>query len=107
MFDAVVDLEDTGVADRSFRALVECATRARDAGRFGDGVDPVAVATQIWASGHGLLMLTLTGVLGREALDSQARAIAIAICTAAGRLRGPVPAISRRRLAIWVVMQSG
>ncbi len=84
MFDAVVDLEDTGVADRSFRALVECATRARDAGRFGDGVDPVAVATQIWASGHGLLMLTLTGVLGREALDSQARAIAIAICTAGG-----------------------
>lgn len=84
MFDAVADLENPGVADRSFMALVECATRARDSGRFADDTDPLAVATQLWASGHGLLMLTLTGVLRLETLDRQARAMAIALCTAAG-----------------------
>ncbi len=84
MFDAVVDLEDPAVADRSFLALVECATRAREVGRFADGTDPLAVATQFWASGHGLLMLNLTGVLNRQTLDAQAQAIAIALCIAAG-----------------------
>ena len=34
--------------------LVEAAERARDAGRFADDADPLAVATRIWAAGHGL-----------------------------------------------------
>lgn len=84
MFDAVVDLEDPAVADRSFAELVDCATRARGAGRLADAVDPLTVATQLWASGHGLLMLALTGVLRPGTLDTQAQAIAIALCVAAG-----------------------
>lgn len=84
MFDAVVELEDPAVADASFSALVECAARARTAERFRPETDPVAVATQYWAAGHGLLMLTLTGVLTRETFDAQARAVTVALCTAAG-----------------------
>ena len=63
MFDTAADLEDAAAADAGFRTLVACAERARQAGRFADSCDPAAVATQLWAAGHGQLMLVLTGVL--------------------------------------------
>ena len=69
MFDADVDLLDSEAADASFGVLVGAVTRARDAGRVRAATDPQALATQIWAGGHGLAMLTISGVLPREAVE--------------------------------------
>ena len=57
--------------------------RAVDAGRFVDA-DPAAVATRFWASGHGVLLLVLSGVLPDDALDEHSPALATAVFTAAG-----------------------
>ncbi|WP_433033028.1 hypothetical protein [Actinomycetospora sp. CA-053990] len=54
-----------------------------DAGRFVDA-DPAAVATRFWASGHGVLLLVLSGVLPDDALDEHSPALATAVFTAAG-----------------------
>ncbi|MBB3087000.1 TetR/AcrR family transcriptional regulator [Geodermatophilus sabuli] len=84
MFDAAADLEDPGAAEAPFRTLVASAARARDGGRFAGESDPEAVATRIWAAGHGLAMLVLTGALPVEALDAHAPAMVTALCVAAG-----------------------
>lgn len=84
MFDTEADLEDPEVAAAGFGELVACAVRARDTGRFASSCDPEAVATQLWATGHGLTMLALTGVLPSEALAAHAPAIATALFVAAG-----------------------
>ena len=84
MFDAAAELEDPDAAGRSFGLLVAVASRARDAGRFGSTSDPTSVALRLWASGHGLVMLVLTGVLPAEALDAQAPTTTAALCVEAG-----------------------
>ncbi|MGY1705241.1 TetR/AcrR family transcriptional regulator [Geodermatophilus sp. SYSU D00697] len=84
MFDAAADLEDPAAADASFQSLVESAARARREGRFAADSDPEAVATRVWAAGHGLAMLVLTGPLPAEALDAHAPAMVAALCVAAG-----------------------
>jgi AcrR family transcriptional regulator len=84
MFDAAADLEDPGAADRSFQALVAAAERARAAGRLGATSSPEAVALRLWASGHGLAMLVLTGVLPVEALAAHAPGTATALLVDAG-----------------------
>lgn len=84
MFDTEAELEDPEGAAASFGELVACAVRARDTGRFASSCDPEAVATQLWATGHGLTMLALTGVLPSEALAAHAPAIATALFVAAG-----------------------
>jgi AcrR family transcriptional regulator len=86
MFDTAADLEDPEAAAAPFQALVACAARARDTGRFSPSSDPEAVATRLWAAGHGLAMLVLTGVLPEEALDAHAPAVAVALFVAAGDL---------------------
>ena len=84
MFDAAVDLENPESADAGFRRLVAAADRARQLGRFADSCDPVAVATQLWAAGHGLVMLVLTGVLPVDVVAPNATATAAALFVAAG-----------------------
>ena len=84
MFDAEAELEDADAAAASFQVLVACAARARAAGRFRASSDPEAVATRQWATGHGLVMLVLTGVLPRAALGVHAPAVAAALFVAAG-----------------------
>lgn len=84
MFDAAAELEDAGVADRTFEVLVASADRARAVGRFSEACDPRELATQFWVAGHGLTMLVLTGVLPHEALDVHAPTIATALFVAAG-----------------------
>lgn len=84
MFDALVDLDDPDAAAQGFGVLVACADRARQQGRFTDTCDPEAVATQLWAAGHGLAMLVITGVLPDEALMVHAPAITTALFVAAG-----------------------
>lgn len=84
MFDAAAELEDPQAAAQTFQVLVSGAARARRAGRFADTCDPEAVATQFWATGHGLTMLVLTGVLPRAALEAHVPAAATALFVAAG-----------------------
>lgn len=84
MFDTEADLENPDAAAATFAELVLCATRARQSGRFCTTCDPEALATQFWATGHGLTMLTLNGVLPSEALAAHAPAVAIALFVAAG-----------------------
>lgn len=68
MFDATFELEDTLAADAAFHFLVRAVERARDAGRFRDEVDPLELATQTWAIGHGLASLVVTGPLPPQTL---------------------------------------
>jgi Tetracyclin repressor-like, C-terminal domain len=63
MFDTTADLEDTASADAQFEPLVQAAQRARAVGRFRVDVDPLGLATQTWAIGHGLASLVVTGPL--------------------------------------------
>ena len=84
MFDTVADLENPDAADAGFRMLVAGAERARHTGRFAASCDPLAVATQLWAAGHGLVMLVLTGVLPGEVLAPSATGTAAALFVAAG-----------------------
>ena len=82
MFDAAADLEDPAGADRSFGRLVDAAARARTAGRL--TTDPVGVATRLWAAGHGLCALVVTGVLPADAVAQPAAELAIGVLVAAG-----------------------
>ncbi len=84
MFDAAAELEDPDAAERSFGVLVAAASRARDEGRFAGTCDPGTVATRLWASGHGLVMLVLTGALPAETLDVHAPGTAVALFVQAG-----------------------
>ncbi|GAA3469162.1 hypothetical protein [Nonomuraea roseola] len=68
MFDAGFELEDAAAADETLYCLVRAAERARETGRFRDDVDPMELATQSWAIGHGLASLVATGPLPRQAL---------------------------------------
>jgi AcrR family transcriptional regulator len=83
MFDAAADLDDPDAASRTFTLLEDAAARAVDAGRFDPG-DPRDLATRFWVSGHGVLMLVVTGVLPVEALDAHSPALAVALFRAAG-----------------------
>ena len=84
MFDAEAELEDPDAADATFGGLVDCAARARRSGRFVPECDPEALATQFWATGHGLIMLALTGVLPSHAVAAHAPTVATALFVAAG-----------------------
>lgn len=84
MFDAAVDLENPEAADAGFQRLVAAAERARTSGRFAADCDPLAVATQLWAAGHGLVMLVITGVLPNEVVEPNATGTAAALFVAAG-----------------------
>jgi AcrR family transcriptional regulator len=84
MFDTQAELDDPDAAAQTFDVLVSCAARARDRGRLAETSDPNALATQIWATGHGLTMLVITGVLPREALAVHAPAVTTALLVAAG-----------------------
>jgi AcrR family transcriptional regulator len=84
MFDAESELEDPDAAAATFGLLVTCAARARADGRFAATCDPEALATRLWATGHGLIMLVLTGVLPEDALGLHAPAVATALFVAAG-----------------------
>jgi AcrR family transcriptional regulator len=69
MFDADFDLEDPAASDETLHCLVRTVERAKDTGRFRRDVDPLALATQSWAIGHGLVSLVATGPLPCQALD--------------------------------------
>ena len=84
MFDEYAELSDPGEAGEGLQRLVSAAAQARDGGRFSRDVVPEAVATRLWAAGHGLLMLVLTGVLPEEAVAQHGPALAVAVFLEAG-----------------------
>ncbi|MBF9129032.1 TetR/AcrR family transcriptional regulator [Plantactinospora sp. S1510] len=69
MFDVGFELEDPAAADGTLDCLLRAVERAKDIGRFRSDVDALALATQSWAVGHGLVSLVATGPLPRQALD--------------------------------------
>jgi AcrR family transcriptional regulator len=69
MFDASVELEDLAAADSTLEYLVQAALRGRGAGRFRSDVDPLELATQSWAVGHGLVSLVAGGPLPVSTLE--------------------------------------
>ncbi|MFD4438569.1 TetR/AcrR family transcriptional regulator [Nocardia sp. NPDC058519] len=69
MFDAGFDLEDAEAADATLHRLVTAVESARSTGRFHADTDPLDLATQSWAIGHGLAGLVATGPLPPTALD--------------------------------------
>ena len=69
MFDASFALEDPEAAEATLEYLVRAARRGADAGRFRSGIDPLELATQTWAIGHGLVSLVTPGPLPRRTLD--------------------------------------
>ncbi|MET8050220.1 TetR/AcrR family transcriptional regulator [Streptosporangium sp. NPDC005286] len=69
MFDANFDLEDLKAADATLEYLVQAARQARDTDRFRADTDPLELAIQSWAIGHGLVSLVANGPLPRQTLD--------------------------------------
>lgn len=83
MFDDAAELADVEAAAETFGALVQGVSRARDSGRFARDCDPQAIATQLWAAGHGTILLVLARTLPDSALDL-VPATATALFVAAG-----------------------
>ena len=98
MFDTAADLENPAAADAGFQTLVAGAERARQAGRFAASCDPVAVATQLWAAGHGQLMLVLTGVLPTRSPRLAGDRHRLGAVRGRRRRSGPLPSVSHWRL---------
>ena len=67
MFDASFDLEDAQAADDTLEHLVRAAERGRKADRFRADIDPLELATQSWAIGHGLVSLVATAPAAPDA----------------------------------------
>jgi len=83
MFDAGFDLEDPGAADETLHTPVRTVERATADGRFAAGTDPLELATQSWAIGHGLASLVTSGPLPPAALGHGVPMLT-ALFTAAG-----------------------
>ncbi len=69
MFDANFGLEDAQAAEDTLEYLVRAVDRGRKADRFRADIDPLELATQSWAIGHGLISLVASGPLPRQTLD--------------------------------------
>lgn len=95
MFDAGFELEDAEAADETLHRLVSTVERAKAAGRFRDDVDPLELATQSWAVGHGLASLVVTGPLPHQAL-----AHGVPMLTALFTSSGDAPGRCRRSVEL-------
>ncbi|NDL56187.1 TetR/AcrR family transcriptional regulator [Phytoactinopolyspora mesophila] len=76
MFDAGFGLEDPAASDETLQSLVHTVERAKGTGRFRQDVNALALATQSWAIGHGLVSLVSNGPLPVQALDHGAAMLA-------------------------------
>jgi AcrR family transcriptional regulator len=83
MFDASFALEDPDAAEATLLVLVDAAERGVRAGRYRGDVEPLELATESWAAGHGLASLVTPGPLPRGRLDLGPRMLA-ALYVAAG-----------------------
>jgi AcrR family transcriptional regulator len=88
MFEARQDLEDPAQAAATFEVMVDAARRCVDEARFDANIDPSAAATQLWAAGHGFIMLVLSGALRPEELLRNLPPIAVSALAGFGDRRG-------------------
>lgn len=88
MFMEPVPEEGTEIGRQTFEGLVGAVARAVDAGRFQG--DPEAMATQLWASSHGVVSLALSGALTLEEAIQTARDIGANLMVAFGEDRETV-----------------
>ena len=88
MFVEPVPEGGTEVGKQTFEALVAAVARAVDAGRFKG--DPEAMATQLWASSHGVVSLALSGCLTLEEAIQTARDVGANLMVAFGEDRETV-----------------
>lgn len=95
MFDAGFELEDPAASDETLQSLVRTIERAKDGGRFRRDVDALALATQSWAIGHGLVSLVASGPLPNHALDH-----GVPMLTALFTSCGDHPATCRRSVEL-------
>lgn len=84
MFDAAVVLPDPAAADSTFGHLIAAAVRSIDVGRFDPRTDSADIALRVWASGHGIVSLAVTGVLSEDELRRHAPAMTTALFIDAG-----------------------
>lgn len=84
MFDATIELDDRRLADQTFDQLVAAAGRAIATGRFASTNEPADVALQFWASGHGIVVLGISGVLPIASFRRLASNLATAVFVHAG-----------------------
>jgi AcrR family transcriptional regulator len=84
MFDATFDLPDPAAADETFGHLIAAAARSIEAGRFDPLTDPSDLALRVWASGHGIVSLAVTGVLGAAEVRRHAPVMTAALFVDAG-----------------------
>jgi AcrR family transcriptional regulator len=84
MFDATFDLPDPAAADETFGHLIAAAARSIGANRFDPLTDPADLALRVWASGHGIVSLAVTGVLDAGAVRRHAPVMTAALFVDAG-----------------------
>ena len=100
-----VDESDAGVGLYTFQMLVDGVQRCIDAGRF-EPADPTEMATQLWASAHGVLALHLAGMIEAERVDPLCFQMARALCIAFGDESDALEA-SLGRAVEWVMARAG
>lgn len=88
MFMEQVPEEGTEAGRQTFEAVVAAVARAVEAGRFRG--DPEAMATQLWASSHGVVSLALSGLLTLEEAIQTARDVGANLMVAFGEDRETV-----------------
>ena len=96
-----VDESDAGVGLYTFQMLVDGVQRCIDAGRF-EPHDPTEMATQLWASAHGVLALYLAGMIDAERVDALTTHMARALCISFGDSPEQLDA-SFERAAQWIL----
>jgi AcrR family transcriptional regulator len=69
------DETDAEVCRGTFDTLVGAVARCIEEGRFAPA-DPEALATELWAAGHGIVTLQLAGALPPEVAAASARRVA-------------------------------
>jgi AcrR family transcriptional regulator len=99
-----VDESDAEVGLYTFQMLVDGVQRCIDAGRFGPH-EPAEMATQLWASAHGVLVLHLAGMIEAERVDPLTTHMARALCLSFGDTAESLDG-SFERAADWIVTQA-
>jgi hypothetical protein len=99
--EAPVDESDAEVGLYTFQMLVDGVQRCIDAGRF-EPHDATEMATQLWASAHGVLALHLAGMIDAERVDALTTHMARALCIAFGDTPERLDA-SFDRAAEWIL----
>jgi len=81
--EAPLDEADAAACAQTFTTLTAAVARCVDVEALAPG-DPEAIATELWACGHGVATLEITGLLTREQAAGVATALRSKLLTAQG-----------------------